>query len=150
MTQTLDTTSLLNKIDFKDYDWPKGNPLSQLVTDYRVVYVTSITRDGCSGCEEQKPLFQELAQKVGKEHPGKTKFSNVHIRYVEDNPRQSEEAKGLFGHGSYPTYMVHVKSRHGLLELYRAAYPSMEELEKQIVGAFELADFYGKEGKAAS
>jgi thiol-disulfide isomerase/thioredoxin len=147
MTQTLETKPLLNKIDFKEYDWAKNVPLSRLVKDYHVVYVTSITRDGCSGCEEQKPLFQKLAQKVEKEYPGKTSFSNIHIRYVEDDPGQSEEAKSLFGHGSYPTYMLHVKSRHGLLELYRAAYPSMEELEKQIVDAFDLADFYGKDAE---
>src|SRR5712692_5007277 len=115
MTQTLEKASLLNKIDFKDYDWAKNNPLSQIVTDYGVVYVTSITRGDCSGCEEQKPLFQELAQKVGKEYPGKVSFSNIHIRYVEDDPGQSQEAKSVFGHGSYPTYIVHVKSRHGLL-----------------------------------
>ena len=80
MTQTLETTVPVNKIDFKDYDWAKNNPLSQIVTDYRVVYVTSITRDGCSGCEEQKPLFQELARKVEKDYPGETSFSNIHIR----------------------------------------------------------------------
>lgn len=149
MTQIIETTVPVNKIDFKDYDWAKNNPLSQIVTDYRVVYVTSLTRDGCSGCEEQKPLFQKLAQKTETDHPGKTRFSNIHIRYVEEDPRQSEKAKTLFGHGSYPTYMVHVKSRHGLLELYRAAYPSMEDLEKQVMDAFELADLYGKDAEKA-
>ncbi len=116
-----------------------------LVKDYGIVYVSSITRDGCSGCEEQKPLFQKLAEKIGKEHPGKTNFSNVHIQYLNDDTSQSQEAKGAFGHASYPTYMIHVKSPYGILEHYRAAYPSMEELEKQIVGAFELADYYKKE-----
>ncbi len=38
--------------------------------------------------------------------------------------------------------MIHVRSRFGPLELYRAIYPSMSELEKQVGEALELADYY--------
>lgn len=38
----------------------RTNAMESLAKDYGIVYVTSITRDGCSGCAEQKPLFREL------------------------------------------------------------------------------------------
>jgi hypothetical protein len=107
-----------------------------------VVYVTAITREGCSGCAEQKPLFNELAAKMETEHPRLVSFARIHVQYSEGNMAQSGEAKRVLRHGAYPTYMIHVKSRFGPLELYRAIYPSMGELEKQVGEAFELAEFY--------
>jgi hypothetical protein len=133
------------RCDFKQLQATGDNPITNLVKDYGVVYVTSITRDGCSGCEEQKPLFRELAGRVGKEHASKSKFIDVHITYRDGDVRESEQAKMVLHHGSYPTYLVHVKSRFGPLEHYRAAYPTMEELEKHIVDAFELAEHYQTE-----
>jgi hypothetical protein len=130
------------RCDFKQIQATGDNPINHLFNEYGVVYVTSITRDGCSGCEEQKPLFRELAGKIGKEHASRSKFIDVHITYRDGDYRESEKAKSAFHHGSYPTYLVHVKSRFGPLEHYRAAYPSMEELEKHIVDVFELAEFY--------
>ena len=117
------------------------SPVENLVKDFGTVYVTSITRDGCSGCAEQKPLFHELAVKMAREHESVV-FSNVHIRYGSDNQDESMKAKRAFRHPAYPTYMIHVKSRFGSLELYRSVYPAMEELEKQVTNAFELADYH--------
>ena len=142
-TQTLET-SAVGKLDLAILAKSQADPLSTIVKDYGMVYVTSITRDGCSGCEEQKPLFQELAIRFDSQRPGKVAFSNLHISYTDDDVRQSEDAKRMFHHGSYPTYMIHVKSKYGPLEHYRAAYPKMEDLEKQIDSAFELAEAYEK------
>ncbi len=113
--------------------------------DFGIVYATSITRDGCSGCVEQKPLFQELAVKVARRHEDRVVFSNVHIRYNSGSEEESMKAKRAFRHPAYPTYMIHVKSRFGSLELYRAVYPKMEEFEEQVNAAFELADYYKAE-----
>lgn len=140
MKQSVDGT--VNRYDFKQLQSTSDNPITHLVKDYGLVYITSVTRDGCSGCEEQKPLFRELAGKLAKEHPGKAMFSDIHIAYHNQDVRESEQAKLALHHGSYPTYLVHVKSRFGPLEHYRAAYPTMEELEKHIVDAFELAEHY--------
>ncbi len=140
--------SQVAKFDFKQLKAGGSSPMSDIVCDFGVVYVTAITRDSCSGCEEQKPLFRELARKVKKEHAGMSKFSDIHITYREEDGRESEGAKTALRHGSYPTYLVHVNSRFGPLEHYRAAYPSMEELEKHIVDAFELAEFYQKDASA--
>jgi hypothetical protein len=142
MTMEVPIEGPVYRCDFKQLQTAGDNPINLLVKEYGVVYVTSITRDGCSGCEEQKPLFRELAGKIRKEHPSKSKFIDVHISYRDGDYRESEQAKSAFHHASYPTYLVHVKSRFGPLEHYRAAYPTMEELEKHVVDAFELAETY--------
>jgi len=145
LTETIQTSSSVDKIEFKELRKTGNDLLARIVKHYGSVYVTSVTRDGCTGCEEQKPLYQELARKVGREHPGKTVFSNVHVHSEEGVYKESEEAKMVFHHVAYPTYMIHVKSRHGILEAYRAVYPKMEELERQITESYELADHYRKD-----
>ena len=106
------------------------------------VYVTAITRDGCSGCMEQKPLFRELAQKMKSDLGGRVHFANVHVRYTENQREESWNSKRVFRHAAYPTYLVHVRSKNGVLEVYRAIYPSMEELERQTRESLDLAKFY--------
>lgn len=123
--------------------------MENLVKEFGVVYVTSITRDGCSGCAEQKPLFKELAAKMVSEHKSKVSFSNIHIRYSKEDQLESAESKKLLGHAAYPAYMVHVRSRFGPLEAYRAVYPSMAELEKQANETLELAEFYKEDAEKA-
>ncbi len=116
-----------------------------LAKELGVVYVTAITRDGCSGCMEQKPLFRELAQKMSSDLPGKVHFSNIHVRSVGGDRTESWDSKRVFRHAAYPTYLVHVKSSHGVLEVYRAVYPTMEELEKQTRESLDLAKVYKDE-----
>lgn len=122
-----------------------GDPVEVLVSELGVVYVTAITRDGCSGCVEQKPLFGALAEKMGSELSSKVSFADVHVRQVDGDRAESWESKKLFRHAAYPTYLVHVKSKAGPLEIYRAIYPSMDELEKQVRESLELAQFYKDE-----
>ncbi len=114
----------------------------RIVTTLGVVYVTSITRDGCSGCEEQKPLFRDLAARMTASHAGLVSFSNIHIRYAETDMSQSPEAKKVLRHAAYPTYAIHVRSKFGPLEVYRAIYPSMDELAKQVRESLDLAEYY--------
>ncbi len=145
MTETVQVSSPVERVDFKNLQNAGRDNLHLIVKEYGIVYVTSITRDGCSGCMEQKPLYQQLAQKLAATHPGTVRFSNVHVQYQDGDMKQSEEAKKLLRHGSYPTYMIHVKSRFGPLEHYRAAYPKMEELERQVTDAIELAEHYNRD-----
>jgi hypothetical protein len=123
--------------------------IAALVSDYGIVYVTALTRQGCSGCEEQKPLFEALAWKMSHENAGKVKFRRIHVNYQEDDKRDSWNSKRIFGHVGYPTYMIHVKSHVGPLEIYRAGYPSMDELERQVRENLELAEFYKTEAEKA-
>ncbi len=138
-------------LEFKELiDEPShGNLVGNLVKELGVVYVTSITRDGCSGCAEQKPLFNEMASKTAAKHQGKVVFSNIHIRYSEDDQSESAKGKKVLGHAAYPTYMIHVKSRFGPLEVYRAIYPSMDELEKQAENTMDLAEYYKEDASKA-
>jgi hypothetical protein len=124
--------------------------LRELVNEFGIVYVTALTRQGCSGCETQKPLYQTLAGKLTRENPMKMLFRSFHVNYQDGDKRESWNSKGIFGHAAYPTYMIHVKSHVGPLEIYRSVYPPMEELEKQIKESFELADFYKTEAENAS
>jgi hypothetical protein len=124
---------------------PERDAIEAIVKELAVVYVTSITRDGCSGCMEQKPLFRELAQKMSSDLAERVHFSNVHVRYADGDRAESWESKRVFRHAAYPTYLVHVRSKHGVLEVYRAVYPTMEELEKQTRESLDLAKFYKDE-----
>src|SRR2546425_6659962 len=124
--------------------------LAGLVSELGIVYVTALTRQGCSGCETQKPLFKTLAERVGRENPEKVLFRSFHVNSLDGDKHESWNSKRIFGHAAYPTYMIHVKSHVGPLEIYRSVYPPMEELEKQIKESFELADFYKTEAENAS
>jgi hypothetical protein len=121
---------------------PEDGAVEALVKELSVVYVTALTRDGCSGCMEQKPLFRELAQRMSSDLGGRVHFANVHVRYTENDQAESWESKRIFRHAAYPTYLVHVRSKNGVLEVYRAIYPTMEELEKQTRESLDLAKFY--------
>ncbi len=124
--------------------------LKELVNDFGIVYVTALTRRGCSGCETQKPLFKTLAEKTNQENPAKVRFRSLHVNYDSGDKQESWDSKRIFGHAAYPTYIIHVKSHVGPLEIYRSVYPPMEELEKQIKESFELAEFYKVEDETAS
>jgi hypothetical protein len=121
--------------------------LAELIGEYGIVYVTSLTRTGCSGCETQKPLFEALATKLTRENPGKVKFRRIHVNYQEDDKRDSWDSKRTFAHAAYPTYMIHVRSHVGPLEIYRSVFPSMDDLEKQVEDNLELAEFYKAEAE---
>jgi hypothetical protein len=144
MTQISQLTSPVRELEFAALDGASSfeAQMERMMPSLGVVYVTAITRDGCSGCIEQKPLFNELAAKIETQHSRLVSFSRIHIQYSEANVSQSATAKKTFRHGAYPTYMIHVRSRFGPLELYRAIYPSMSELEKQVGEALELAEHY--------
>jgi hypothetical protein len=124
--------------------------LTDLVKEFGIVYVTALTRQGCSGCETQKPLFKTLAEKMTGENATRVRFRSFHVNYQDGDKRESWRSKGIFGHAAYPTYMIHVKSHVGPLEIYRSVYPPMEELERQIKESFELADFYKTEAENGS
>ena len=136
-------------VEVIDFQRLKGLPddgaVGALVKELGVVYVTALTRDGCSGCMEQKPLFRELAERMNSDLGGMVHFANVHVHYTEDDRAESWESKRAFRHAAYPTYLVHVRSKKGVLEVYRAVYPTMEELEKQTRESLDLAKFYKDE-----
>lgn len=147
MSETVQIGSSVRKFKFNELAKSGGDGIAAIVENYGVVYVTSVTRDGCSGCTEQKPMFEELARKVTGENQARTVFNNIHVSYDKSAQAESEQAKKTFRHIAYPTYMIHLKSRFGILEAYRAVYPKMEDIEKQITETFETADFYREDAE---
>jgi hypothetical protein len=137
------------RVELVEFQRLKGlsdnSAVEALAKELGIVYVTAITRDGCSGCIEQKPLFRELARKMSSDLAERVHFSNVHVRYVDSDRAESWESKRMFRHAAYPTYLVHVRSKKGVLEVFRAVYPTMEELEKQTRESLDLAKFYKDE-----
>ena len=123
-------------------DLSDAGAVEALAKEFGIVYVTAITRDGCSGCMEQKPLFRELAKKMKLDLGRRVHFANIHVRYTEDDREESWNSKKVFRHAAYPTYLVHLRSKNGVLEVYRAIYPNMDELEKQTRESLDLAKFY--------
>ena len=138
------TNSSVREIEFAQLNGGSSNEdqMGKMMPSLGVVYVTAITRDGCSGCAEQKPLYNDIAARMEAQHRQLVSFSRIHVQYSEEDMRQSGEAKKILRHGAYPTYTIQVRSRFGPLELYRAIYPSMGELEKQVGESLELAEHY--------
>jgi hypothetical protein len=133
-------------VEFQNFKGLSDNgAVEALVKKLGVVYVTAITRDGCSGCMEQKPLFRDLARKMSLDLAERVHFSNVHVRYSDGDKTESWESKKMFRHAAYPTYLVHVRSKKGVLEVFRAVYPTMEELDKQTRESLDIAKFYKDE-----
>ena len=79
------------------------------------------------------------------ENAGKVRFRRFHVNYGDEDKQDSWDSKRIFHHAAFPTYMIHVKSHIGPLEVYRAVYPPMEELEKQVRESFDLAEYYKTE-----
>ena len=119
-----------------------GNkPLDILVEEPEVVYVIMVTRDRCSSCQEQKPLFEKLSGKIRKKDADRIQFCRVHSSY---NSRSKEEAKqclDAFHTGGFPTYIIATKDREGeILETYRSLDAPISEIERNIDVAFSVLD----------
>jgi hypothetical protein len=142
----LSSEKSVERVEFQNFKGLSDNgAVEALVKKLGVVYVTAITRDGCSGCMEQKPLFRDLARKMSLDLAERVHFSNVHVRYSDGDKTESWESKKMFRHAAYPTYLVHVRSKKGVLEVFRAVYPTMEELDKQTRESLDIAKFYKDE-----
>src|SRR2546428_443827 len=100
--------------------------------------------ESCRNNSSRSPVNRDCSLFLPAE-PGMLHFANVHVHYTEDDRAESWESKRVFRHAVYPTYLVHVRSKKGVLEVYRAVYPMMEELEKQTRESLDLAKFYKDE-----
>ena len=135
--QKIEFTELENQISKKKISY--SNILApQLGKAYAVV----ITRDGCSACEKQKPKLKELARSFEKKSDGRVVFLQIHISRPANSDEESLRSKELLGHYFYPTNLVLLRTRdQGAFEYYRYVSPDIEELEKAISKAVEVAKF---------
>ena len=130
----------------KDISTQGQSHLDYLAPDIGKVYVIAISRDGCPACEKQKPQLDKLSEKVGDKHGGKVVFTKIHVRQVAGSTKESLRSKDILHHYFYPTNLILLKTAdRGAIELYRNASPPMEELERSIEVAAEIAAMFEKE-----
>jgi len=118
-----------------------NKPLDILVKQPEVVYVIMVTRDRCSSCQEQKPLFEKLSGKIQKKHAGRIEFCRVHSSYNSKSKEQARQCLNAFHTAGFPTYIIAVKDSEGnILETYRSLDAPISEIERNIDVAFSLLD----------
>jgi hypothetical protein len=124
-----------------------GKPhLDYLAEDMGKAYVVAITRDGCQACDTQKPKLNKLAKTMIEKHGRKVVFMNMHVRRPRGSDGESLRSKEVFGHYFYPTSLVLIRTAdRGGIEFYRNVSPEMDELEKNIETAIEVAGMLEKE-----
>lgn len=115
------------------------NPLDLLVNGEKVVHVFALTRDLCPGCKLHKPLYEELATGVSKKLGDRVKFHSIHLNNGEEFDSKRVNFRRLLRFAAFPTYLILLKSEAGIVETYRAVEPSMDDLERNINVAVDLA-----------
>jgi len=120
--------------------------LDYLAPEIGKVYIVAITRDGCSVCEKQKPKLNNLATVITEKHGAGAVFTRIHIRYSNGSEEESLRSKDVLGHYFYPTNLILFRTTdRGAIEYYRNAAPEIDELEKNIKTALEVATMFEKE-----
>jgi thiol-disulfide isomerase/thioredoxin len=122
------------------------SPIDFLAPEIGKVYVIAITRDGCPACEKQKPKLNDLASTIAEKHGDKVVFTRIHIKYARGSEEESLRSKDVLGHYFYPTNLILLRTTdRGAIEFYKNAAPDMDELEKNIEHALEVAAMFEKE-----
>ena len=114
-------------------------PLDILVKRPEIVYVIMVTRDRCSSCQEQKPLFEELSDSIQEKHAGRIEFCMVHSSYNSRSKEEARQCLDAFHTGGFPTYIIAAKDMEGkILETYRSLDAPVSELERNIAATFSV------------
>jgi len=140
---------IVNEIEFaeleKEIAKTNVSILDRLAPEIGKIYVVSITREGCPSCNEQEPRIEELAKTMLGKHGSNVVFSRIHVQYSPGNDEESLRSKDLLGHYFYPTNMILLRTGdRGAIQYYRNVEPEMNELEKNIGLALEIATVIGK------
>ncbi len=117
-----------------------GDPLAPMVNRERTVYVYALTRDRCTGCEIQRPLYEKLANSIQEKYGDKVKFSSIHVSEAEQFREKLQDFRRMLRFAAYPTYLILLKTEFGTVETYRGIEPPMEEIAHNIDIAIELAN----------
>jgi hypothetical protein len=110
--------------------------------------VISISREACPSCKEQEPRMEELAKTIFGKHGNNVVFSRIHIQYSPEHNEESLRSKDVFGHYFYPTNMILLRTKdRGAIQYYRNVESEMDELEKNISLALEIATMIRKDAR---
>jgi thiol-disulfide isomerase/thioredoxin len=115
------------------------DPMSSLAEGEKTVYVYALTRDRCSGCEIQKPLFEKLANQIQEKYGGQVEFASIHVSQDERFRDKLQDFRRVLRFAAYPTYLILLRTEVGVVEIYRGIEPPMEEIARNIDVGLEMA-----------
>jgi thiol-disulfide isomerase/thioredoxin len=130
-------SSEVRVLDFTEFkktlDASGNRPLDILVKKCGAVYVAVVTRDRCPSCEEQKPLFEKLSNKMKKKYADQTEFLRVHSSCNRERTEEAKHCLDAFHTAGFPTYIITVRDNEGnTLETYRSLDAPISETERNI------------------
>ena len=117
-----------------------SNPFATFVQEEKTVYVYALTRDRCSGCEIQRPLFEKLADSIQQKYGDRVRFNTIHVSGEQRFRESLQDFRRMLKFAAYPTYLILLKTEVGIVEVYRGIEPPMEEIARSIGTALELAN----------
>lgn len=116
------------------------SPIDYLTPEIGKINVVTVTREGCPACENQKPELAKLARKMKATHGARAAFTEIFVKYSRDSTGESTRSKELLGHYFYPTNLILLRTRDlGAIEVYKNIAPKMDELNRSIETAIEVA-----------
>jgi len=114
-----------------------------LVKKLGTAYVIAVTREKCSGCENQKPLFEKLSDKMQSDHGNRVEFLRIHSDFSAESKEEAMRCLEAFQTVAFPTYVIIIKDDQGKdRETYRSIEPPMSEIERNIKMSVELARWF--------
>jgi thiol-disulfide isomerase/thioredoxin len=72
-----------------------GAPFEPFVQEEKTVYVYALTRDLCSGCKTQKPLYEALSNSINDKHGERVKFNAIHVAQQEQFRKPLQDFREL-------------------------------------------------------
>jgi len=113
------------------------------VRKFGIAYIIAVTREKCSGCEKQKPLFEKLSDKMKSKHGKRVEFFRVHAQFSQESKEETMQCLKAFRTVAFPTYVICVRNHQGKnWETYRAIESPMSEIERNIKTSIELAVWF--------
>jgi len=134
----------LNRMTYEEFakanERSDSNPFAPFIQQDKTVYVYALTRDRCSGCEVQKPLFERLSESIHEKYGDRVRFGTIHVSDVQEFREKLQDFRRMLKFAAYPTYLILLKTEVGIVEAYRGIEPPMEEIARNIDTALELAN----------
>jgi hypothetical protein len=116
------------------------HPLTQFLVGEKTIHVFALSRDLCSGCQIQKPLYEKLADRVNNEHGDRVRFYSIHLSNQQGFSGKREDFRKVLKFAAYPTYLILMRTDFGAVEAYRAIEPPMEDIERNIALTLEFVN----------
>jgi hypothetical protein len=122
--------------------------LDMLVKKPGIIYVLMITREMCSSCQEQKPLFEKLTKRSKEKYVGQIEFVRIDCSYSRGRKEEAKQCMDSFHLAGFPTYIVATRQDKGeAVEIYRSLDAPGREIERNIKVCFLMLDVFKERNK---